>query len=94
MKAPRRSLAVTKIRETNLELSDPLNKVAVRVNQLVVSGKITNNKNELFKWYFDFGVYSYELNILNDSLDYYKKALANVNDEYIFYDSNKYRIKF
>jgi tetratricopeptide (TPR) repeat protein len=48
--------------------------------------QITNNKNELFKWYFDFGVYNYELNILNDSLDYYKKALANVNDEYISAD--------
>lgn len=44
VKAPRRSLAVTKILKTNLELSDPLNKVAVRVNQLVVSGEITNNK--------------------------------------------------
>jgi len=41
---PRRSVAVTKIPEINFELSEALNKIAVRVNNLLVNDEITNNK--------------------------------------------------
>jgi len=37
-------LAVTKIPEISLDLSEPLNRIAVRVNNLLLNDEITNNK--------------------------------------------------
>lgn len=78
---------IKKFKLTNFQSKNVYLNLKSFLNTIAENYQITNNRSELFKWYFDFGVYSYELNIFNDSLDYYQKALININDdEYVSAD--------